>query len=173
MATKKTKRRKRSNLSSGGAGRGRRSVRRRRSKGGLSEMFSASTAKNSFKSVLASGGGGFAAVQANKIMGGMSKPIRLLIGVGLGFFGASMGAPSLSSGFTGGMIALNFQNGLLAEDDMADNAEFADENSLADMPLYLSESGEPMQMLPDGSFRYLEEDEVQALADAGVLEVVD
>jgi hypothetical protein len=48
----------------------------------------------------------------------------------------------LGAGFTGGLIALTYQNGLL-NDDM-EETEFADDDVLSEYPPILDEDGNPM-----------------------------
>jgi len=164
MATKKTtpKRKKNKSLSASGK---RTTVRRRKRKGGLSEMFSPTVAMNSAKATLAASAGGMGAVFLNKIVPATwGKLPRVAIGFGLGFLATSLGMGSTGAGFTGGTMALTFQNGLMNED-----ANFADDSSLSDQPLFLDEDGNPM-VLEEGedgsaSYRYLSEAEIQFLED--------
>jgi hypothetical protein len=161
MATK-TKRRKRS---SGGAVARRRPAamsaaprrrRRTRSKGGLSELFSKETAMQSGKTVLGGLAGGAAAATVNGLIpASWGKLGKLGAGVLIGFVASSvLNMPSAGAGFTGGMTALAFQNGILNDD-----ANFADPNVLDEDPLYLDEDGNQMVMNEDGSFSQIEDAE--------------
>ena len=141
MKKKTTKRRRKSALSAG--------PRRRRShkKSFLSELTNPTQAKEAGKATLAAALGGFSAVIVNKTVlpekwGKGGKIGAALIG---GFLLNNFGMKSLGTSFTGGMIALAFQSGLLNED-----ANFADDNVLSDQPLYLDEAGTPMVLEEDG-----------------------
>lgn len=158
--TKTPKRKKSKSLASGGARKG---VRRRKRKGGLSELFNPTVAMNSAKSTLAASAGGMGAVFFNKMVPATwGKLPRVALGFGLGFLATSFGMGSTGAGFTGGTMALTFQNGFMNED-----ADFAEEESLSDMPLFLDEEGNPM-VLEEGengeaAYRYLSEAEIQTL----------
>lgn len=79
---------------------------------------------------------------------------------------AHFGMPHTGAGFTGGMTALTFQNGLLGEEE-----SFADEDALSDMPLFLDDDGRPMVLeeSDDGraGYRYLSEEEIRVLDEQG------
>lgn len=170
MATKKQPRKRAKSRKGLSAPKRRRRNSRKRglsAKGMLADILNPTIAMDSAKKTLASAGGGFGAVIANKVLlpATMGKGVRLLTGLAVGFLGASLGMPAMGAGFTGGMVALAFQNGL-----MADDAEFTDPNSLADAPLFLDEENNPMVLEegPDGAqYRYLSEDEIQTLEEAG------
>ena len=158
MKRKTTKRRRKSALSA--------APKRRRShkKSFLSELTNPTQAKESAKGTLAAALGGFSAVIVNKTVlpekwGKSGKIGAALIG---GFLLNNFGMKSLGASFTGGMIALAFEKGLLA-----DNADFADDNSLSNQPLYLDEDGTPMVLEEDGSgneyFRPMTDNETLAL----------
>lgn len=165
---RKTSKRKNRSLSSGG----RKSPRRRKQhKGFLSEIGLADNSKLSMmqaaKKTLGAGIGGGASIVANKLAPPTTGKI-VKLGVSFLIAGgvAMMGMPSTGAGFFGGMVALNFQNGLLADD-----ANFADENALADMPIFLDENDQPM-VLEEGEdgtsgYRYLSDEEVQMLHEQG------
>lgn len=138
--------------------------RSRRKSGGLSDMFNPTIAMHSAKTTLAAGGGGLLAMVVNKSVlpptaGKVAKIGTALVG---GFIASAFGMASVGAGFTGGLMALTFQNGLLAEDDMQET-EFADDDSLSDQPIFLDEDGNPM-FLNDGGgepfYQYLNEDEM-------------
>lgn len=135
--------------------------RRSRRRGGLSEVFNATKAFNAGKTTLMSGAGGFGAViVTNNILPKTAgKMTKVLTGLAAGFLISYFGGESIGSGFSGGMTALAFPQGLLNEGD----ANFADENSLADnAPIFLDKDGEPMTLEEgeDGaSMRYLTEAE--------------
>lgn len=163
MATKKpTKRRRRKALSA--------PSRRRRSSGGrrkglLADIMNPTIAMNSAKSTLAAAGGGMAAVTCNKVIFAPTTGKMMRVGTALvgGFLASAFGMPSVGSGFTGGLFALTFQNGLMADDGMEEETEFADENVLADQPIFLDENDNPM-VLEEGEgepyYRYLSEEEL-------------
>ena len=95
-------------------------TRRRRKhhkKGSLSDMFNPTIAMNSAKSTLLASGGGLLSMVVNKSIlpanaGKVARIGTALIG---GFVASAFGMQQIGSGFAGGMIALTFQNGLLAE----------------------------------------------------------
>lgn len=137
---KSTKKRKRTALSA--------PKRRTKRAGGLSQMFSPTTAKNSFKNTAAAFGGGLAARKASQlaytVTGGKNN---LVVQLGLALVGGFMmhsmlNAPNLASGFVGGMAAMNSADMGLGEDDVF----FADEEALSDMPDALDENGNPMSL---------------------------
>lgn len=164
--TKKMKRRK-SSLSAG--------TRKRRSKkksGFLSEgnpIAPANLIANG-KRTIAAGLGGGAAILTNKIpVGKFGKVMIALIG---GFGMNSFGLHALGNGFTGGQVALAFS---APSTPMNEDANFADENSLSDKPLFLDEEGNAMVLeedLNDGTsyYRYLSGEELQEIEEAQVLE---
>lgn len=165
MATKKTKTRKRRRKSpaSGGTRKSRRAPRKR---GYLNDIFNPTVAMNSARATISATTGAGGAIFVNKMLPAtMGKLPKVAIALGLGFVASNFGFGNVGAGFTGGMMALTFQNGFLNDD-----ASFADDDALAELPLYLDENDSPM-VLEDGNFRYLEDDEVQALADAGVIEL--
>lgn len=131
--------------------------RRKRSsrKGLLSDMMNPTIATNGAKSSLAAVGGGYASIQANKMIpSSWGTGARLVVAVGLGFLGHTvLGAPNLSSGFVGGMVAQNNPTTMLRDADFVDDDMFED-----DEPQYLSESGERLYLADDGQF-YLMDDE--------------
>lgn len=137
--------------------------RSRRKSGGLADMFNPTIAMHSAKTTLAAGGGGLLAMVVNKSVlpptaGKVAKIGTALVG---GFIASAFGMASVGAGFTGGLMALTFQNGLLAED--MQETEFADENVLADQPIFMDEDGNPM-FLNDGDgepfYQYLSEEEI-------------
>lgn len=128
------KRRKNKSLAVSGA-------RRRspvRNKGMLADIFNPTIAMDSAKSVLLASGGGLGAMIVNKTIlpPTASKGLKTAVALGIGFLASSFGMQKLGSGFTGGLIALTFQNGLLAED-----TDFADDNALSEYPPILDEYG--------------------------------
>jgi len=133
-----------------------------RSKGLLSDMFNPTIAMNSAKNTLAAGLGGFGAVLVDRsiLPQGAGKGMKLLVGLGAGFLLNSFGMSNIGQGFTGGQIALAFQNGLLN-----DNNEFADSDVLSDSPMVLDEDGVTPMILEEGDgepyYRYLTEEEMQ------------
>ncbi len=132
------KRRKKHALSSGGKRRRRTSHR----KGGLADMFNPTIAMHSAKSTLLAAGGGLGAMIVNKsiLPPTASKATKTVTALVAGFVASAFNMPTLGAGFTGGMMALTYQNGLLADD----NTEFADEEVLSDSPMALDEEGNPL-----------------------------
>lgn len=171
MATKKqTKtRRKRKGLHSGGTGRRRKSSRRRST--GLSAMMNPTALMNAGKQALASGAGGLGAVIVNKVIlpPTANKLTRVAVGVGGAIVGALLlNMPTVAGGFTGGMVALAFKDGVMNEGD----TQFAQPDVLdPNTPLYLDEdTGAPM-VLEEGEngaqYRYLSAEEIQTLEEQG------
>jgi hypothetical protein len=168
MAKRKRKspRRKRTRtLSAGGGGVRRRNTRRRRR--GLSENGKGGWVDTAKKTGLGMAGG-FGAVIAHKLIipAATGKVPRVIAALAVGLLATKFGAPSIGSGFTGGLTALTFQNGVLA-----DEADYADQNALSDQPIFLSEDGTVM-VLEEGSdgtsfYREVTDDEARALQEAG------
>jgi hypothetical protein len=139
------------------------SRRRPKPKGFLNDLMNPTIAMNSAKTTASGAAGGAAAIVAHKLIPASTGKLMKLIIAGVGGFGAAaFGLPHVGSGFTGGMIALNFQNGLMGED--MEEEEFADETSLEEMPLYLDAAGEQFVIEEDPNSgesytRYLTEEE--------------
>lgn len=115
-------------------------------KGGLSDMFNPTIAMDSAKTTLMSAGGGIGAMIVNKsiLPATASKATKTITALAVGFLANSFGMGKLGAGFTGGLIALTYQNGLL-NDDMQDT-EFADSEVLSDYPPILDEDGNPLML---------------------------
>lgn len=113
-------------------------------RGGLADMLNPTIAMHSAKQTLMAAGGGLGAMIVNKsiLPATASKGVKVAVALIGGFALTSFGMSSLGQGFTGGTMALAFQNGLLA--DELDENEFADENVLNDSPMALDESGNPL-----------------------------
>lgn len=148
-------------------------TRRRRSakKGLLSELFNPTTAMNSAKGTLAASSGGLGAMVVHKsiLPPTAGKMTKVLTAFGVGFLAANFNMPMLGAGFTGGLMALTFKDGLMAEDSMQEDTNFADESVLSDMPLFLDEAGNPMileESNGEASLRYLSADEMALFEDA-------
>lgn len=112
-----------------------------RKKGLLSDMFNPTIAMNSAKNTLLSAGGGLGAMVVNKAIlpATAGKGLKVAVAVGVGFLASSLGMEKLGSGFTGGLVALTFQNGLMAEE-----TDFAEEGVLSEYPPILDENGNPV-----------------------------
>lgn len=143
-------------------------TRRRRTakkSGVLADMFNPTIAMQSAKNTLMASGGGLLSMVVNKSIlpptsGKVAKVGTALIG---GFLLSSFGMASAGSGFTGGLMALAFQNGLLAED--MEEQDFADDDVLSDEPIFLDEDGNPMFLNENGGepfMQYLNEKEAIA-----------
>lgn len=166
---KSTRRRSRKGLSSAAPRRRRSSARR--SKGFLSDMLNPTVAKNSAITAISGGAGGLAAIIAHKFLpvaGAAPKISRIAAALGIGFVLANLGKPNVGAGFTGGMMALSFQNGVLN-----DGADYASNDSLMDGPIWLDENDQPMT-LEEGEegpqLRYLSDEEINVLHEAGAFE---
>ena len=177
MATKRRKKtatRRKKSLSSGGTTKRRKSARRR-PKGFLNDMLNPTMAAHSAKSTLAAIAGGGGAIFVNKMIPATTgKLAKVAIAFGVGFLATNFGMANTGAGFTGGMMALSFQNGFLNDDD---DTNFADEDSLSDMPLFLDDNGEPM-VLEEGEdgqtgYRYLSDEEIESLQDFDEYDEVD
>lgn len=160
--------RKNRTMSSGG----RKSPRRKKAqrKGFLSEIGLADstnklTLGQSLKKTIGASIGGGAGILVHKLAPtSWGKLVRVggafVISTGLAYFGM----PSTGAGYMGATIALNFQNGLMADG-------YADENALADAPLFVDDNGNAM-VLEEGEdgtsgYRYLSEEEVAMLSEQG------
>jgi hypothetical protein len=154
MAAKKTPvKRKRSTA--------KKTIRRKR-KTGLSAGFNKANLMTAIKELLASGAGGAAAPYANRAFTTIkNKWVRILVVGGAGAIGANMvGMRAIGNGFFGGIVALNTQDGFLNDPTPS---RFADENSLNETPIFLSEDNVPMKMLEDGTLQELNEYELAEL----------
>jgi len=135
----------------------------RRRSGGLGDIFNPTVAMNSAKKVGAGAIGGFGAMVVNKsiLPSDSGKLVKLGVALGGGFLLGAFGFDGMGAGFTGGMVATAFPNGLLGDDD---NANFADEGSLNDAPIFLDEDDQPMMLHEDDNgamtWRYLSDDEM-------------
>lgn len=165
---RKTTRRK-SSPSGGGHTRRRKSGTRRRglSAGGM--KLSTTTLMNAAKETgLAMTGGGLGIMAHKLIPAATGKWGRLGIILGLGIAGHVIGFPKLTNGMVGSMTGQSFPNGL-SDDD----ASFADEDVLSDMPLFLDDDGSPM-VLEEGDdgaqYRYLSDEEVEMMERAGAFD---
>ena len=114
-------------------------------KGGLADMFNPTVAMHSAKETLMAAGGGLGAMIVNKsiLPPTASKGVKVAVATIGGFLLTSFGMGSLGAGFTGGTMALAFQNGLLADSELDEN-EFADEDVLSEQPMALDEDGNPL-----------------------------
>jgi len=122
------------------------------------------------KRTLAAGIGGGASILTNKIPVG--KFGKVTIGLLGGFILNTFGLHAMGNGYTGGQIALAFS---APATPMNEEAEFAEENSLSDKPLFLDENNNPMVLeedLQDGTsyYRYLSEEELQEIEEAQILD---
>src|SRR4051812_13577880 len=136
MATKKKATKRRSKKALSAKPRRRNRKRGMSSKGMLADILNPTIAMHSAKQTMAAVGGGMGAVITNKVIlpPTAGKLIRVSLALGVGFLASSLGMPSVGAGYAGGMMALTFQNGLMADDD---NAKFANDNSLnEDTPLF-------------------------------------
>lgn len=158
--TTTTKRRKRAHSLSE-APRKRRATRRRSF---LGDLTNPTIAANSAKSTLMAAAGGLGAMVVDKtvIPAKWGKTGKISAGLIGGFLLNNFGIGTIGHGFTGGMFALAFPNGLLA--DNMEETEFADSDVLSDSPLYLDEAGTPLILDEDGQgnefFRPMTENEM-------------
>ena len=138
--------------------------RTRRKSGGLADMFNPTVAMQSAKNTAAAAGGGLLSMIVNKSIlpptaGKVAKVGTALIG---GFVMSAFGMNNVGSGFAGGLMALTFQNGLLAEDDFQEE-DFADDMVLSEQPIFLDDDGNPMFLNENEGapfMQYLNEDEI-------------
>ncbi len=167
MAKKKRTRRRRAPLAA------KRTKRRKsKSRGFLNDIMNPTIAMKSAKEVAMGAGGGVAAILTHKLLPATTGKFFKVLIAGVGGFGASVfGLPAVGAGYTGGLIALTFQNGLLG-DDMEEN-DYANQNALSEMPLYLDEGGEPfvIEEGEDGEAykRYLSDEEAAMIPELSVI----
>jgi len=120
--------------------------KRRSRRGGLhaasTQMMSA--AKHSGAAAI----GGYLGSMLNGMMPEKVGTIgRIAIGIGLGIAAEQFAnMPNVGAGAVGAIVALNNPTKGLAE--------FADEDTLSEEPLYLSEDGQPLMLSEDGDFYY-------------------
>jgi hypothetical protein len=137
------------------------------SKGFLSDLVNPTIAMNAAKTVGSGGAGGIAGLAIHKLLPVATGKFMRVIVAGISGYGAAVfGYPNVGAGATGAQVALTFQNGFMGE-DMEEN-EFADDESLSEMPVYLDEEGVPFVMEEDehsgeSYTRYLSEEEYNSI----------
>lgn len=167
MATKKkttkkkkspttTTRRKKS-LSAAKKSIGKRKKSKPRKKGGLSEIASATAWQETGKATLSGAIGG-------SIAYGVDRLVPEKWGTGARFLcfaaacaitGTVFGKPNVAAGIAGGGAVIVLDSVL--NSTLGENADYADINALSEMPMFLSEHGEPMEMDADGNLHMLSE----------------
>jgi len=140
------------------------STRRRRKKGMLSELVSHEGLKKAGKSAAGGGIGGVISGIIGLVAG--DKPgLKLALNLGGALvMGAAFDMPNVSAGMAGAVshdLTTKLGSKLLGE---MEREEFADEDSLDEYPDALDENGTGMYLAEDGNFYYLEDFE---LADDG------
>ncbi len=132
--------------------------RRRRKKSGLSEMFTPASATAAAKDMIGGFAGGGALAVLDSIAGKANLPKIAEYGIGIGasFVAHSvLKMPNVACGITGALgYKLAKEIPMLNED-----ARFADDNVLADEPMFMSEDGTPMYMDENGELYSIEEGE--------------
>lgn len=143
---------------------GKRRTTRRHKRSFLSDLTNPTIAANSFKSTLMAAAGGFGAniVNKNVLPTNWGKTGKIGAAIVGGFLLHNFGFNHIGGGFTGGMFALATEGGLLGED-----ASFADENVLHEMPLYLDEAGTPMVLEESAEGEYFRPMTEYELSEAG------
>lgn len=137
------------------------------SKGFLSDLVNPTIAMNAGKTVGSGAAGGIAGLAIHKLLPVATGKFMRVIIAGISGYGAAVfGYPNIGAGATGAQLALAFQNGFMG-DDMEEN-EFADDEALSEMPVYLDEDGTPFVMEEDQQSgetytRYLSEEEANSM----------
>jgi hypothetical protein len=164
---KKRRTRRRKTMREGGAvlSRRRRSPRRRRARG-LSESIagiSKGTIGETFRSGVSGFVGGMAGNWLSKTIAPESRTGEFFLNAGLAFGACFMGLPNTGAGVMGAYgqrVADRLRKGL------REGAEFADDESLNEEPLFLDEDGNAMYLNEeDGNFYYMSEDGAYYLAE--------
>lgn len=177
MATRKKRRTRKRGLSENNlsrrVSRTRKGVRKRsrtRSKGMLSEMFSASSATSTGKSMLSGAIAGYGVSFAEPMLSPLPKLTQHAIILGGSFIaGTVLKMPNISVGIAsawGYKLAKDMQG-------MAEDGDWADEDSMDEEPEYLDEAGNPIFLAADGNFYYLDENVMEEDEDDGMEEEDD
>jgi len=150
MARKRKTHTKRKHHSMSAGPRKRTHTRRRRSRKGLGEMFTATTAQAAAKTIAMGAAGGILGGSVHRLLKDQTPIVRIGSGLVISFLTfAVAGFPNISSGMVGAFAALESQPMLDKMLGEAGYNQYADENALNEMPIYLNEDGEPIYLNED------------------------
>ena len=157
MARKKRAHRRRKTMSEGGLSRRRRSTRRRRSGRGLSAAVSSITGSGKLgqgiQTTLSGFVGGYASGFINDMIQPASKTSEFFINAGMAVAAVYAGMPNVAAGVSGA-----YAERLRARaHSMSEEYEWANQDTLEEMPVFLDEAGNEMVLADDGNFYYMDE----------------
>ena len=155
---KKTTKRKRSMREMSAAPKRMRMRTRRRSKRGLSELFSPETARAAATVVSSGALGGAMAGGAHKIIANQKNLVRFgLEGAASFLTYAVLNKPSMAAGMAGAFAALELQP--IYTKFLNEDADFAEADAINELPMFMNEAGEPLTLSADdmGTPIYLNE----------------
>ena len=131
---------------------------RRRSKRGLSELFSPETARAAATVVSSGALGGAMAGGAHKIIANQKNLVRYgLEGAASFLTYAVLNKPSMAAGMAGAFAALELQP--IYTKFLNEDADFAEADAINELPMFMNEAGEPLTLSADdiGTPIYLNE----------------
>ncbi len=155
---KKTTKRKRSMREMSAAPKRMRMRTRKRSKRGLSELFSPETARAAATVVSSGALGGAMAGGAHKIIANQKNLVRYgLEGAASFLTYAVLNKPSMAAGMAGAFAALELQP--IYTKFLNEDADFAEADAINELPMFMNEAGEPLTLSADdmGTPVYLNE----------------
>ena len=142
---KKTTKRKRSMREMSAAPKRMRMRTRRRSKRGLSELFSPETARAAATVVSSGALGGAMAGGAHKIIANQKNLVRFgLEGAASFLTYAVLNKPSMAAGMAGAFAALELQP--IYTKFLNEDADFAEADAINELPMFMNEAGEPLTL---------------------------
>lgn len=133
-------------------------MRRRTRKKGMSELFSPETAKAAAEVVSSGALGGAIAGAGHKIIANQKNLVRYgLEGAASFLTFALLNKPSMAAGMAGAFAALELQP--VYTKFLNEEADFAEENSINELPMFMNEDGDPLTLSADvdGTPIYLNE----------------
>lgn len=155
---KKTTKRKRSMREMSAAPKRMRMRTRKRSKRGLSELFSPETARAAATVVSSGALGGAMAGGAHKIIANQKNLVRYgLEGAASFLTYAVLNKPSMAAGMAGAFAALELQP--IYTKFLNEDADFAEADAINELPMFMNENGDPLTLSADdmGTPVYLNE----------------
>ena len=155
---KKTTKRKRLTRPMSAAPKRMRMRTRRRSKSGLSELFSPETARAAATVVSSGALGGAMAGGAHKIIANQKNLVRYgLEGAASFLTYAVLNKPSMAAGMAGAFAALELQP--IYTKFLNEDTDFAEADAINELPMFMNEAGEPLTLSADdfGTPVYLNE----------------
>lgn len=118
---------------------------RRRSKRGLSELFSPETARAAATVVSSGALGGAMAGGAHKIIANQKNLVRFgLEGAASFLTYAVLNKPSMAAGMAGAFAALELQP--IYTKFLNEDADFAEADAINELPMFMNEAGEPLTL---------------------------